>query len=57
MALSAGLSNVMLVNKVMADKVFATVQGGGGGVSRHRRLKAGELEFEPLMRELDNLVN
>lgn len=56
MALTAGLNNVMLVNNDVAKKVFRTVSRGGGGVSRHGKLKVGELEYEAMMRVLDNLV-
>ena len=56
MALSAGLCNVMLVGNEVARRVADTVIRGGGGVSRHGRLKVGQLEYEAEMRVLDNLV-
>ena len=56
MALTAGLSNVTLVGSEVARRVTDTVTRGGGGVSRHGRLKVGQLEYEAEMRVLDNLV-
>ena len=56
MSLSAGLSNLMLVSNEIANKVVRTVNRSGGGVSRHGNLEVGQLEYEAMMRVLDNLV-
>ena len=47
----------MLVDNLVAKKVYKTVNNAGGGVTRHKRLNIGELEYEAMMRVLDNLVH
>eukprot|EP00106_Octopus_bimaculoides_P018485 XP_014785927.1 PREDICTED: protein hu-li tai shao-like isoform X3 [Octopus bimaculoides] len=55
-ALPAGLDNLVLVNEETQKKTFTVAnQSGGGGVDTSgRRWKTGELEFEALMRMMDN---
>ncbi|XP_056004246.1 alpha-adducin-like isoform X5 [Ostrea edulis] len=54
-ALPAGLDNIILVDDEVRQKTFAVGSQGGGGVDTSgRKWKPGELEFEALMRQLDN---
>ncbi|GAB1603915.1 gamma-adducin-like isoform X2 [Argonauta hians] len=55
-ALPAGLDNLVLVDEESQKKTFAIAgQSGGGGVDTSgRKWKTGELEFEALMRMMDN---
>lgn len=56
-ALPAGLDNIILVDDEVRQKTFAVGSQGGGGVDTSgRKWKPGELEFEALMRQLDNAV-
>ena len=57
MAMSVGLENLFLVEDRIAKKVMRIARQSGGGVSRHGNFGNGELEFEALMRVLDNLVS
>merc|ERR1712123_430120 len=50
-----GLDNLVLIDDDVRRKTFEIGQRGGGGVNTSKREWAvGELEFEALMRELDN---
>ena len=53
-ALVVGLSNLICVGKGVQQQVFEVANSGGGGVSCHPGYGPGELEFEALMRMLDN---
>ncbi|XP_061194287.1 alpha-adducin-like isoform X3 [Saccostrea echinata] len=54
-ALPAGLDNIILVDDEVRRKTFAVGSQGGGGVDTSgKKWKTGELEFEALMRQLDN---
>lgn len=55
-ALSCGIGNLLQVSQDVCGQVQNVVQKGGGGVSCSRRWGVGDLEFEALMRMLDNLV-
>ena len=56
-ALSCGIANLLQVSQDVRGKVQNIVQKGGGGVSScKKRWSVGDLEFEALMRMLDNLV-
>lgn len=47
----------MLVSKDIQEKTFAVGSQGAGGVdSKGKKWKTGELEFEAIMRLLDNAV-
>lgn len=53
----AGLDNLILVDSDIQKKTFGLGSQGGGGVDTSgRKWKTGELEFEALMRMLDNSV-
>ncbi|XP_011425995.1 alpha-adducin isoform X10 [Magallana gigas] len=54
-ALPAGLDNIVLVDEEVRRKTYAVGSQGGGGVDTSgKKWKTGELEFEALMRQLDN---
>ncbi|XP_022288993.1 protein hu-li tai shao-like isoform X9 [Crassostrea virginica] len=54
-ALPAGLDNIILVEDEVRRKTFSVGSQGGGGVDTSGKMwKTGELEFESLMRQLDN---
>lgn len=54
-ALPAGLDNIILVDDEVRRKTYAVGSQGGGGVDTSgKKWKTGELEFEALMRQLDN---
>ncbi|XP_035824176.1 nervous system adducin isoform X6 [Aplysia californica] len=54
-AMPAGLDNIILPGQEARDQAFRVANQGGGGVeSTGRKWKIGELEFEALMRTLDN---
>ena len=56
-ALPAGLDNIILVEDEVRRKTFSVGSQGGGGVDTSGKMwKTGELEFESLMRQLDNAV-
>ena len=68
--LPLGLDNVILMSDEAKKKAYETAHSGGaGGVNskdigegkgeakKERKLKFGELEFEALMRSLDNSVS
>lgn len=56
-ALPAGLDNIVLVDEEVRRKTYAVGSQGGGGVDTSgKKWKTGELEFEALMRQLDNAV-
>lgn len=56
-ALPAGLDNIILVDDEVRRKTYAVGSQGGGGVDTSgKKWKTGELEFEALMRQLDNAV-
>lgn len=53
----AGLDNIVLVDEEVRRKTYAVGSQGGGGVDTSgKKWKTGELEFEALMRQLDNAV-
>ena len=64
-----GLDNLIVVNDEARQAAYETSRKGGGGVdskseggasgqgSKERKWKVGELEFEALMRSLDNAVS
>ncbi|XP_041368992.1 alpha-adducin-like isoform X3 [Gigantopelta aegis] len=52
--ISAGIDNLILVDDETRKKTFVTASQGGGGVSANKKWRPGELEFEALMRQLDN---
>lgn len=65
-----GLDNLVLIDEQTRRKVWETAQKGGGGVNskteggadgggekRKRVWGVGEMEFEALMRMLDNAVS
>ncbi|KAH9520263.1 Alpha-adducin [Bulinus truncatus] len=54
-AVPAGLDNIVIPSEEAREQAFKTANQGGGGVeSTGRKWKLGELEFEALMRTLDN---
>lgn len=56
-ALPSGLDNIVLVDEEVRRKTYAVGSQGGGGVDTSgKKWKTGELEFEALMRQLDNAV-
>ena len=57
-AIPAGLDNIILVDNEIRRKTFNVANQGGGGVDTgSKKWKIGELEFEALMRQLDNCVS
>lgn len=56
-AMSAGMENLILVDEETQKKTFKVGSQGGGGtdISGHK-WRCGELEWEALMRTLDNAV-
>lgn len=56
-SLVCGLDNIILVSDEIKEKVQKVVSKGSGGVSTGmgRKWKVGELEFEAMMRQLDNM--
>ena len=53
----AGLDNIVIPSEEAQEQAFKVASVGGGGVeSTGRKWKVGELEFEALMRTLDNSV-
>lgn len=57
MASSVGINNLILVENNTAKEVMNVASRSGGGVSHHGNFGTGELEFEAMMRVLDNLVS
>ncbi|XP_076460778.1 protein hu-li tai shao-like isoform X3 [Babylonia areolata] len=54
-AMPVGLDNLILVDEETQEKTFKVgSQGGGGTDTSGRKYKCGELEWEALMRTLDN---
>ncbi|KAL3865132.1 hypothetical protein ACJMK2_006757 [Sinanodonta woodiana] len=54
-AVPAGIDNIVLVSKDIQEKTFAVGSQGAGGVdSKGKKWKTGELEYEAIMRLLDN---
>lgn len=54
-AVPAGLENIVIPSEEVREKTYRVASQGGGGVeSTGRKWKLGELEFEALMRTLDN---
>ena len=56
-ALVAGLSNLVCVDRGVQQQVFEVGNRVSGGVGCHSTYGPGELEFEALMRMLDNQVS
>ena len=56
-----GLDNIQLISDDVRRQTFEQANQGGGGVDSEgesrRRFKVGEMEFEALMRQLDNTVS
>ena len=54
----AGLDNIVIPSEEAQEQAFKVASSGGGGVeTTGRKWKTGELEFEALMRTLDNSVS
>merc|ERR1712154_382783 len=54
-AMPAGIDNIILPSQEARDQAYKVANQGGGGVeTTGRKWKTGELEFESLMRTLDN---
>uniref|UniRef100_A0A2C9JZ75 Class II aldolase/adducin N-terminal domain-containing protein n=1 Tax=Biomphalaria glabrata TaxID=6526 RepID=A0A2C9JZ75_BIOGL len=54
-AVPAGLDNIVIPSEEAREQAYKTANQGGGGVeTTGRKWKIGELEFEALMRTLDN---
>ena len=54
----AGVDNIILIDNDVRQKTFQLGSQGGGGVDTSgKKWKCGELEFEALMRQLDNAVS
>lgn len=53
-ALVVGLASLIAVDKNVRQQVNNVTRRGGGGVSRLGIFRVGEMEFEALMRMLDN---
>jgi len=54
-AMPAGIDNIILPSEEARDQAFRVANQGGGGVDQSgKKWKIGELEFEALMRTLDN---
>ncbi|XP_050398354.1 alpha-adducin isoform X3 [Patella vulgata] len=54
-AIPAGINNLIKVDSDLWRKTFTVASQGGGGVNvGGRKWKVGELEFEAMMRQLDN---
>ena len=54
----AGLDNLILIGEEIKKRTFQLGSQGGGGVDTGgRKWKSGELEFEAIMRQLDNVVS
>ena len=57
-AVPAGLDNLILVSEEIKKRTHLIGSQGGGGVDTGgRKWKSGELEFEAIMRQLDNVVS
>ncbi|XP_063433803.1 gamma-adducin-like isoform X13 [Mytilus trossulus] len=55
-AVPAGVDNLILVSEEIKKRTFQVGSQGGGGVDTGgRKWKTGELEFEAVMRQLDNV--
>ncbi|XP_052101062.1 gamma-adducin-like isoform X10 [Mytilus californianus] len=55
-AVPAGVDNLILVSEEIKKRTFQVGSQGGGGVDTGgRKWKPGELEFEAVMRQLDNV--
>ncbi|XP_076103722.1 gamma-adducin-like isoform X7 [Mytilus galloprovincialis] len=55
-AVPAGVDNLILVSEEIKKRTFQIGSQGGGGVDTGgRKWKTGELEFEAVMRQLDNV--
>ncbi|PIK34651.1 nervous system adducin, partial [Apostichopus japonicus] len=55
-AVAVGLDNVIHLPDEVRDKVRKATAKGAGGISETgHKLKVGELEFEAMMRHLDNM--
>lgn len=53
-----GLDNIVIPSAEVREQVHKIANQGGGGVdTTGRKWKTGELEFEALMRTLDNSVS
>lgn len=53
-----GLDNIVIPSAAAREQTHRVANQGGGGVdSTGRKWKIGELEFEALMRTLDNSVS
>ena len=52
-----GVDNLVPIEEDTRAKVYEMAQGGGGGVNHgtDKQWGVGELEFEALMRKLDNM--
>ena len=52
-----GLDNLVPIDEATRASVYELAQGGGGGVNHgtNKEWGVGELEFEALMRKLDNM--
>ncbi len=56
--MACGLDNIIQVSDEIKEEVQKVVQQGGGGVAGGgRKWKIGEIEFEAMMRQLDNMVS
>lgn len=61
----AGVENLVLISDEARRKVHDVARGGAGGVnskdgeqtSERKKWRVGEMEFEALMRSLDNAVS
>ena len=58
-SMACGLDNIIQLSDEIKEAVQKVVQQGGGGVSAGggRKWKMGEIEFEAMMRQLDNMVS
>ena len=59
-----GIDNLILINDEARLAAYQTSRRGGGGVDskqesegKEKKFKIGEVEFEALMRSLDNMVS
>lgn len=55
-ALSAGMSNLILLDRELVNRTARVLNAGAGGVGDEGFWKPGELEYEAEMRVLDNKV-
>lgn len=57
--MTAGIDHLIQVSSEIAEKTREVASQGGGGVQGDDQIKKwrwGELEFEAMMRQLDNMV-